>query len=156
MFGPKPLRPISHYVLPGLFVAALFIVQVTRRPVELNEYELKGTTMGTYWTAKIITEALPPNLPQEDLLSILPPHAARSPQKCPAAFCLPTGGCGLCLFGAPASSFLIAAPDPQFFSFGFGVDSGSGVDVHQLLRPETKNGHHQQHVLPFATWNGVD
>ena len=65
MFGPKPLRPISHYILPGLFVVALFAVQVTRRPAALNEYELKGTTMGTYWTAKIITGTLSPTLPQE-------------------------------------------------------------------------------------------
>ena len=65
MFGPKPLRPLSHYVLPGLFVVALFALQLTRRPVEINEYELTGTTMGTHWMAKIISPSLPPTLPQE-------------------------------------------------------------------------------------------
>ncbi|MEC7987692.1 MAG: FAD:protein FMN transferase [Myxococcota bacterium] len=65
MFGPKPLRPLSHYILPGLFVAALFVFQATRRPTQSNQYELKGSIMGTYWSAKIIATSIPPALPEE-------------------------------------------------------------------------------------------
>ena len=54
MLGPKPIRPLHHYILPGLFVLGLFIVLVIRSPTQNTQQDLKGQIMGTYWIVKTL------------------------------------------------------------------------------------------------------
>jgi len=53
MFGPKPIRPLHHYILPGLFVGALFVLLIIRREPPAIENIYEGQVMGTYWIVKI-------------------------------------------------------------------------------------------------------
>ena len=72
MFGPKPLRPLHHYLLPGLFVGLLFGALIWRRPgpvdttgvvaEESSLVELRGETMGTYWSVKFRSDRAFPKL----------------------------------------------------------------------------------------------
>ena len=52
--GPKPQRPLWHYILPGLFVGALFVSLWLRQPVQYGQLKLQGQTMGTQWSATLI------------------------------------------------------------------------------------------------------
>ncbi|MAA79739.1 MAG: hypothetical protein CL916_10810 [Deltaproteobacteria bacterium] len=54
MLGPKPIRPIHHYVLPGLFVLSLFVALIVRSPKQHRQQNLQGEIMGTYWIVKTI------------------------------------------------------------------------------------------------------
>jgi len=53
MFGPKPIRPLRHYILPGLFVGSLFVLLITRKEPPSIENVYQGEVMGTYWIVKI-------------------------------------------------------------------------------------------------------
>ena len=52
MLGPKPIRPLHHYILPGLFVLALFVLLIVRTPEQKSSEVLQGQIMGTYWLVK--------------------------------------------------------------------------------------------------------
>jgi thiamine biosynthesis lipoprotein len=54
MLGPKPIRPIHHYILPGLFVLGLFVILIIRTPDSKSLKEYNGQIMGTYWIVKTI------------------------------------------------------------------------------------------------------
>lgn len=56
MLGPKPIRPLHHYILPGLFVLGLFVVLVVRSPQNNGQELLQGQIMGTYWIVKVQQE----------------------------------------------------------------------------------------------------
>lgn len=58
MFGPKPIRPLHHYILPGLFVGALFVLLIIRREPPAIENMLQGQVMGTYWIVKVHSTSL--------------------------------------------------------------------------------------------------
>jgi FAD:protein FMN transferase len=52
----RNIRPASHFILPGLFVTALFAALVARRPQGPQLYEFSGQTMGTTWMLKMIAD----------------------------------------------------------------------------------------------------
>ena len=54
MLGPKPIRPIHHYILPGLFVLSLFVALIIRSPEQNKQQNLRGEIMGTYWIVKTL------------------------------------------------------------------------------------------------------
>ena len=54
MFGPKPIRPVHHYILPGLFVFGLFVSIIVRSPEARKQQNYEGQIMGTYWIVKVI------------------------------------------------------------------------------------------------------
>ena len=58
MFGPKPIRPLHHYILPGLFVGSLFFLLIIRREPPAIENTMQGQVMGTYWIVKIHSTSL--------------------------------------------------------------------------------------------------
>ena len=65
MFGPKKLRPITHYIAPGLFVGALFVLLVIRRPTT-TIHRVNGEIMGTTWSVTVYgSSAMFSNLQQE-------------------------------------------------------------------------------------------
>ena len=54
MLGPKPIRPLSHYILPGIFVLGLFVLLIIRTPEQNRQQNLQGQIMGTYWIVKTL------------------------------------------------------------------------------------------------------
>ena len=54
MLGPKPIRPLHHYILPGLFVLGLFVALIVRTPEQYGQQNLQGEIMGTYWIVKTL------------------------------------------------------------------------------------------------------
>ena len=68
MFGPKPIRPLRHYILPALFVGSLFVVLIMRREPLSIENVYQGEVMGTYWIVKIHSHA---NLEKNTLQKVI-------------------------------------------------------------------------------------
>ena len=53
---PKQLRPLHHYILPALFVGALFFQLVNKRPSGPQSHAFRGHTMGTTWHVKLVAD----------------------------------------------------------------------------------------------------
>lgn len=56
--GPKKLRPLTHYIVPALFVGALFLMQIFGSPEESDILHIQGEAMGTTWSLKIAQSPL--------------------------------------------------------------------------------------------------
>ena len=55
MSSIKPPRPAYQFILPGIFVAGLFLALFLRIPNHAQHFTLKGSAMGTTWMVHALT-----------------------------------------------------------------------------------------------------